>query len=56
VEGGCPIGDDQEVGHESVDTTIMHIGINLDDLDEAMQMMSQYQKALVCPGKGIFEP
>ena len=44
------------LGHESVDTTIMYLGINLDDLDEAMQMMSQYQKALVCPEEGIFEP
>ena len=55
-KAGVPLEIIKEVlGHESVDTTIRYLGIRLDDMTEAMQKLSQYQKSLLAPEKGHFE-
>jgi integrase len=55
-KAGIPLETIKELmGHESVDTTIRYLGIRLDDMTEAMQKLSQYQKSPIFPEKGHFE-
>jgi integrase len=43
-------------GHSDTKTTLHYLGLDYDDLGGAMRLYAQYQKNLICPEKGIFEP
>jgi hypothetical protein len=42
------------MGHEDTKTTIMYLGINLDDQDAAMLKLMNYRQDLIAPEKGQF--
>ena len=41
------------LGHEDPRQTIRYLGINLDDQDDAMRRLAQYQNSLIFPEKEI---
>ena len=41
------------LGHSDPKTTMLYLGLDLDDMDGAMQQYAQYQKAAKIPGNGI---
>jgi len=43
-------------GHSDTKTTLHYLGLDYDDLGDAMRLYAQYQKNLICPEKGTFEP
>mgnify|MGYP002349687980 FL=1 len=52
--GKVPIETISEIyGHKSIETTKKYIGVNLDDMDEAMAAFSEYQKELRKTEKGV---
>ncbi len=56
-KAGVPLETIKELmGHCSIDTTIDYLGIRLDDMTDAMDRLGEYQKSILCPQEGIFEP
>ncbi len=54
---GVPLATISNImGHESVAQTIKYLGINLDDQADAFDLVSQYEKALSAPQRGILTP
>ncbi len=52
-KAGVPIETIAELmGHSDIRTTLKYLGINLDDKREAMLVLVQYQKAIMCPKTG----
>ncbi len=44
------------LGHEDTKTTLLYLGINSEDLEDAMVLVTKYKENLLCPPQGIFSP